>query len=231
MGVILSAIRDFLFSLRSLGTLIRDANAEFSKAEQRVSEPRPPQASTTKSFWQQYPPFPELVNVRSETLPSSVDIVIIGSGIAGASVAHTILKECHATGDTRRIVLLEARELCSGATGRNGGHIKAEAYHLYAQYKARFGAARAKKLCEFQLMHLPILLDIARLEGLDDAEAREVETVDVFTDRGMWEKAQGTLQELRKDVPELAEDYSIHTAVEAQEVNFHSLSWQDHNVC
>lgn len=219
MGAIVSAVREFLFGLRSLATLIASTNAEFSKAEQRVREPRLPDPATTTSFWQQNPLYPELVNVRSETLPSTADIVIIGSGIAGASVAHTILNECKATADTKRVVLLEARELCSGATGRNGGHIKAEAYHMYAQYKARFGAAHAKKLCEFQLMALPTLLEISRLEGLVDAEVREVQTVDVYTDHGMWEKVQTMVHDLRKEMPALAEGICLHTALEAQKVN------------
>jgi hypothetical protein len=58
----------------------------------------------------------------SETLPSDVvDVVIIGSGFSGASVAWHLL---HGDGEPRTkylsCVMLEARDVCSGATGRNG---------------------------------------------------------------------------------------------------------------
>lgn len=57
-----------------------------------------------------------------EPLPSlngdvSADVVIIGGGFAGTSTAwHMSARYPH-----RRIVLLEARELATGASGRNGG--------------------------------------------------------------------------------------------------------------
>jgi glycine/D-amino acid oxidase-like deaminating enzyme len=218
MGAILSVVREIRFSLRSVLSLLSKANDDFNKAQKRVSEPRLPDPSTTESFWQKKPLFPELVNVQSPILPISADVVIIGSGIAGASVAYTILNECEAIGVTKRVVLLEARELCSGATGRNGGHIKATPYHSYPEYKARFGAVQASRLCEFQMMHLPTLLEVARREELDGAEVREVETVDVYTDDDMWRRAQGMLKELRNDFPTLAEGIEMHKATAAQEV-------------
>lgn len=219
MGSAISALRQLPFDLQLLNKLISSANADFSKAQKRVSQPQLPSPSTTESFWQKIPLFPELVNIKSKSLPSSTDIVIIGSGIAGASVAYTILNECETAGIKKRVVLLEAREICSGATGRNGGHIKATPYHAYPQYKARFGAADARKLCEFETMHLPTLLEIAQREELDAAEVREVDTVDIFTDCDTWEKAQVMVQELQDDVPSLAEGISVHTAAAAQEVH------------
>lgn len=47
-------------------------------------------------------------------LPSSADVVIIGSGITGTSVARTLL----ISGKPMRIVMLDARAACDGATGR-----------------------------------------------------------------------------------------------------------------
>jgi hypothetical protein len=58
----------------------------------------------------------------SESLPTDVvDVVIIGSGFSGTSVAWHLL---HGDGEPRTkylsCVMLEARDACSGATGRNG---------------------------------------------------------------------------------------------------------------
>lgn len=57
----------------------------------------------------------------TETLPSKTDIVIIGAGYSGASIAHHLIQESERHGrPIPSIVILEAREACSGATGRNG---------------------------------------------------------------------------------------------------------------
>lgn len=69
------------------------------------------------SFWRTQPHI--LDDHRSTPdLPCDTDIVVIGSGYAGVSTVHHILKETK--GQTPRIVILEARQACSGATGRNG---------------------------------------------------------------------------------------------------------------
>lgn len=55
----------------------------------------------------------------TEDLPSECDVAIIGGGMSGVTTAYHILNACkHKTAPS--IVLLEARQVCSGATGRNG---------------------------------------------------------------------------------------------------------------
>lgn len=87
----------------------------------KLLDPGLPLPNPTISSWQ-IPPDP-LQNYRSsENLPTDVlDVVIIGSGLSGASVAWHLL---HGDGETRdkylKTLMLEAREVCSGATGRNG---------------------------------------------------------------------------------------------------------------
>lgn len=61
-----------------------------------------------------------LANFQSAPeLPTTADVVIIGSGFTGASLAYHIA-QLNASED---VVMLEARECCSGASGRNGGHL------------------------------------------------------------------------------------------------------------
>ncbi len=93
--------------------------------EARASIPVPlPYPSPTASYWQD-PPDAELADyVHADTVPEAADVVIIGSGITGAGVAWNLLKG-EGDNDTKgagkeRIVMLEARQACSGATGRNG---------------------------------------------------------------------------------------------------------------
>lgn len=54
----------------------------------------------------------------SESLPSECDVVIIGSGMAGVAAAYHLCEQTK--GDEPSILMLEARQVCSGATGRNG---------------------------------------------------------------------------------------------------------------
>ncbi|KAM0714808.1 hypothetical protein Q7P37_009272 [Cladosporium fusiforme] len=85
-----------------------------------------PTPKSTDSFWHTEPS-PLLLGHRStRDLPAKADIVVIGSGMSGSSIARHILKEnggseTSTTGNPN-VVMLEAREACWGATGRNGGH-------------------------------------------------------------------------------------------------------------
>ncbi|KAE8269394.1 hypothetical protein A4X09_0g2954 [Tilletia walkeri] len=54
----------------------------------------------------------------------TVSVAIIGSGITGVSLAYHLLQHPQlATSYINSIAVFEAREFCSGATGRNGGHL------------------------------------------------------------------------------------------------------------
>lgn len=89
-----------------------------ARASIPVSLPHP---SPTTSYWQD-PPSPIAAHESSSRLPEEADVVIIGSGITGAAVAWNLLQKQvseHRRGGSK-IVMLEARGACSGATGRNG---------------------------------------------------------------------------------------------------------------
>lgn len=51
-------------------------------------------------------------------LPTECDIAIIGAGFAGVSTAYHLSQI--AGSERPSVVILEARQVCSGATGRNG---------------------------------------------------------------------------------------------------------------
>jgi hypothetical protein len=78
-----------------------------------------PVPNSTESFWRtQRDPLDS--HRTTEELPSKADIVIIGAGYAGASTAYHLLEKTKDSPNKPSIVILEAREACSGATGRNG---------------------------------------------------------------------------------------------------------------
>lgn len=201
--------------LSTLSTLLNDWSKTLAQAN---SLPGLPVPNPTSSYWQDDPPHPELVNTRSPGgLPTSADIVIIGSGITGVAVARTVLREwARAKGEgeggeeeeeeeEKRVVVLEARQLCSGATGRNGGHVKAslhEVFHTLVGGKG-VGRERAAAVCGFQFRHLGALVDVARAEGIEEvSECRRVETVDFAVDEGTDEGMKKMMEEFRPYAPE-----------------------------
>jgi FAD dependent oxidoreductase len=74
-----------------------------------------PRPNPTISYWQT--PVADIADRRTTAeLPEAVDFLIVGSGISGASIAYNILtREPNAS-----VLLIEARQAASGASGRNG---------------------------------------------------------------------------------------------------------------
>ena len=84
--------------------------------EQRASiPPGLPRSHPTTSYWQD-PPDAIANHQSSDHLPDHVDLVVIGSGITGATIAYNVLNAQPGL----EVLLLEARQAASGASGRNG---------------------------------------------------------------------------------------------------------------
>lgn len=64
--------------------------------------------------------------VPSAELPEHADIVIIGGGIMGLATAYHLAKLSGESKKRTRIVVLERSYLCGGASGRNGGGVRAQ---------------------------------------------------------------------------------------------------------
>ncbi|KAJ3531727.1 hypothetical protein NM208_g8753 [Fusarium decemcellulare] len=163
----------------------------------RSSPPALPVPTPTSSYWLDDPPFPALCDIQAD-LPKEADVVIIGSGITGAAVAKSLLE---LSDDSElKVVVFEARQLCSGATGRNGGHIKCTPYEEFALYRQKLGPENARRVVRFKRKHLEVLKQIG--ERVPEGEAREVQTVDLFLERNDFEKAKHEVEEMKKWLPE-----------------------------
>jgi ribulose 1,5-bisphosphate synthetase/thiazole synthase len=79
-----------------------------------------PVPNPTKSFWIEAAES-HLRNFRStEVLPAETDVVVIGSGYSGATFAYWLHKFTQHSPRQPKVVMLEARDICGCATGRNG---------------------------------------------------------------------------------------------------------------
>ncbi|KAJ6071620.1 hypothetical protein N7499_009634 [Penicillium canescens] len=105
----------------------------------------PKRAGYSVSHWLQSVQDDPLLNHRTTPkLPPSADIVIIGSGISGTLIAQSVAE----TWPEKKSVIIEARQFCSGATGRNAGHCKPDQWRGFIEYEERFGTQQALKILQ-----------------------------------------------------------------------------------
>jgi glycine/D-amino acid oxidase-like deaminating enzyme len=126
-------------------------------AEQMLPIPDP-----VTSYWLSEPH--ELSEFRSTAkLPTETDIVIIGGGFAGITAAYHLLQNNE---KPPRIVILEARQLCSGATGRNGGHSKIKINTLTSLIP-KYGKSKVDQIQAYVHGVIDGIKCIVEEEGLD----------------------------------------------------------------
>ncbi|VUC24910.1 unnamed protein product [Clonostachys rosea] len=97
-------------------------------------------------------------------LPQKCDVLIIGSGLSGAATAYHILDN---NPSPPSMVILEARQACSGATARNGGHVKPDLYYRVPQYVRLYGKQAAADMALFEMNHVQAVKDLVEKESID----------------------------------------------------------------
>lgn len=133
----------------------------------------------------------------SPQLPSTCDIAIIGAGFSGAATAYNLLQEYRAANKTLpSIVILEARESCSGATGRNGGHLKIQPSFLRDRVR-EMGWEQAEALNVFIQDQILTVKEVIEKEGIQcESELRR--SYDVLLDESEVANAKEDLAWLRE---------------------------------
>ncbi|KAI0157577.1 FAD dependent oxidoreductase [Xylariaceae sp. FL1272] len=125
-----------------------------------------PVPNATVPFWRTE--LHELDSHRSTAeLPDKQDIVIIGAGFAGASLAYYLLKDLPESEAKPSITILEAREACSGATGRNGGQLRPDIFNGTASRMKKHGLGIANEVAQFELSNQEVLVNLIKNENID----------------------------------------------------------------
>ncbi|KAF7292844.1 FAD-dependent protein [Mycena indigotica] len=202
----------------ALNTLIDGIKQEYQGVQKRIqTSPGLPVGQPTLPYWT-IPVAAISQHGKDDAVPKDTDIVIIGSGITGASVARNLLQS--ATGDKPRVVMLEARDACSGATARNGGHITPNLYNDYTDLKTAYGKDVAKQIINFRLGHLEEFLRVSAEENvLVDSQCRKVETFDLYLDGDEFKGGQVNLAAYLKDFPEQKPIWRVVDKVETLQVD------------
>ena len=120
------------------------------------------------------------------------------------------------------MTVLEAREVCSGATGRNGGHIRCVAVQDYDRLFRQYGHNAAVKIVRFSLAHFESIVSTVRELGGDlfrESELREVESVSAIFDDAKMDSIQAMLKRFEAAFPDLKGQWKIRGPEEAAHVS------------
>ncbi|KAF4956241.1 hypothetical protein FSARC_11640 [Fusarium sarcochroum] len=152
--------------------------------------PSPAKYDEGQSYWIKEYPVPHEETYSKAALPEEVDVVIIGSGITGASALYQLSKRA----PELRAVRIEAPGICTGATGRNGGHLcRPEAYDIRRLTEVH-GQEEAVRLRSLPPLNRNMLLKV--IDELGIAEAVDLRLQGTTTVFGSAEEREGYTKDL-----------------------------------
>nr|RBQ85874.1 hypothetical protein FVER53263_03159 [Fusarium verticillioides] len=161
-----------------------------------MSIPGLPVEGSPQSYWQ-HEAQKQQVPAPSEPLPSSCDVAIVGGGYSGIATAYHILKT---TSPPPSVFLLEAKDPCSGATGRNGGHLRPDYLMGAASNSKRYSASAAAEIVQFEARHLDVIRALIKEEAID-CDFEETESLAVLTTPGQVSMVREAYEGLRQVSP------------------------------
>ncbi|CAF2882685.1 unnamed protein product [Rotaria sp. Silwood2] len=160
-----------------------------------------------RSYWMSNPD--KLANYRStDDLPQHSDIVIIGSGYSGSACAYYLYKYGQSLKKPLMITMVEARETCSGATGRNGGHLKPDVYYSYKRYSEKYGRQMAETLMEFEAKHIQAMSALVLEENIQ-CDWEVTRACDAYMNPELAAKAKASFQQRCADGGNVHDIYEV----------------------
>lgn len=166
-------------------------------------------------------------------LPAESEIVIIGAGYTGVSIAYHLLKDRDLGRPCPSITIVEARQVCSGATGRNGkslgsivwletdelagGHIRPDIYGLIPTYIERHGLDAGVEVAEFEMGHIKALKEVIAKESID-CDFNITRNMNVYLNETDCEKAKHAYDTLAARGLSIVDDLHYTPAKHAERV-------------
>ncbi len=118
----------------------------------------------------------------------------------------------HPSATGLRITILEARDACSGATGRNGGHLVSDTCGRFEDLVNALGTEEATRILRFSeanITELKALVSQLEQEERDFIQLREVNATDVVMDKKSLEEAKRSLELLQATIPDTILKYGM----------------------
>lgn len=171
-----------------------------------------PHETPSTAYWQQPPD--KIADLRSTSdLPEHADMVIVGSGISGSSIAYNVLT----SKPSLKVVMLEARQAASGASGRNGGHTKTATYRSFLENVQAVGEEEAIKISKLEYDCMAAVHAFIKEKGID-CDGKRCDTVDVFYDQHHLDQARKSVALMEKLIGD-SHPTSKHTFYNPEETN------------
>ncbi|WWC87051.1 uncharacterized protein L201_001936 [Kwoniella dendrophila CBS 6074] len=159
-----------------------------------------------------------LQNARTTSeLPNQTDIVIIGSGLTGAMISYHLYNEAEKLGKKINIIMLEADEVCSGATARNGGHCKPIPFIGYRSERSKHGKKVANDLLSFEASALKQYADIVTKEDIS-CDMNVTRAFDICFKQDDAIEAKKDFEARIKDFPNYVKEQDIRTVDDPKEL-------------
>jgi glycine/D-amino acid oxidase-like deaminating enzyme len=138
-------------------------------------------AAEPRSYWHVTAPPP----VPSDPLPDAADVVVIGGGLLGSWTAYWLAR------NGASVTLIERTAISWGATGRNGGFVRAGTSEGYAGTVARLGRDAAHAIWQLTEEGQALVRQVVDEEGID-CDYRTPGTLNLaLTDESLAQMRQG----------------------------------------
>lgn len=147
------------------------------------------QQNPTKSYWLET----LQAALPTASLPLTTEYIIIGAGISGASVAY------HLSIHTNQIVVIDARGIAGGATGRNGGLFLPGTSNFKEKIE-RFGIETVREMIEFEHDNEAEILKYLKSNPSIDPQLHKFKhgRFSLFQNQSEYERAEIDMQSLKE---------------------------------
>ncbi|KAI4205126.1 MAG: hypothetical protein LQ346_001523 [Caloplaca aetnensis] len=147
------------------------------------------------AVWVHLEPYSKRPQYKSVTEDLTTDVCVIGSGIAGVSVAYELVMR------QVNVVMLEAREILSGESGRTSGHLSSGIDSGFTELASKRGKEAAQVAVDSHTFAINRVGEISKNLGID-CEYRQLPAYEV----SQYERGQDGHEE---DVQEFKEEAQL----------------------
>ncbi|HEV8229382.1 MAG TPA: FAD-dependent oxidoreductase [Candidatus Limnocylindria bacterium] len=148
----------------------------------------------------------------------TADVAIVGGGIAGIATAYFLA----ASGAS--VVVLEARGIAEGASGRNAGFLLAGVAENFVAATRRYGEANALRIWRFTKRTHELVRSLVAEHGIE-CELRWNGSDQIAGDEDEWREVEQSAVRLAKEGVSVVVDHAERIATYTDDGEIHPVRW------